>query len=86
MTKTIIYRVNLDDFKIEYDLNSFCKHFMVKIRIVLLFSSSKFKFRTEILKYMTIRTDFDIINYTKNSESSMKIASLTPVDTNKKIR
>lgn len=44
MTKTIIYRVNLDGFKIEYDLNSFCKHFMVKIRIVLLLSSSKFKF------------------------------------------
>lgn len=86
MTKTIIYRVNLDDFKIEYHLNSFWKHFMVKIRIVLLLSSSKFKFWTENLKYMTISADFDIINYTKNSESSMKIASLTPLDTNKKIR
>ena len=59
---------------------------MVKIRIVLLLSSSKFKFRTENLKYMTISADFDIINYTKNSESSMKIASLTLLDTNKKIR
>lgn len=59
---------------------------MVKIPIVLLFSSSKFKFLTENLKYMNISADFDIINYTKNSESSMKIASLTLLDTNKKIR
>jgi len=35
---------------------------------------------------MTFETDFDIINFTKNSESSMKIDSLTTINANQKIR
>ena len=80
------FRLNSLNLKIEYNLNGFFKLFWVKMRVFLLFSSSKFKLGTQNLKYMTIGADFDIINYTKNSESSMKIASLTPLDTNKKIR
>lgn len=56
------------------------------MRVFLLFSSSKFKLGTQNLKYMTIGADFDIINYTKNSESSMKIDSLPSIDANQKIR
>lgn len=78
--------MNSLNLKIEYNLNGFVKLFWVKMRVFLLFSSSKFKLRTQNLKYMTIGADFDIINYTKNSESSMKIDSLPSIDANQKIR
>lgn len=78
--------MNSLNLKIEYNLNGFVKLFWVKMRVFLLFSSSKFKLGTQNLKYMTIGADFDIINYTKNSESSMKIDSLPSIDANQKIR
>lgn len=80
------FRLNSLNLKIEYNLNGFVKLFWVKMRVFLLFSSSKFKLGTQNLKYMTIGADFDIINYTKNSESSMKIDSLPSIDANQKIR
>lgn len=60
--------------------------FGLKCEFFYLFSSSKFKLGTQNLKYITIGADFDIINYTKNSESSMKIDSLPSIDANQKIR